>query len=135
LIANDAIEQVILNGRARAYGLEMLFRKNEGRLKGWIAYTLSKSEQQTKGRTATETGINNGDWYKTPFDRLHDLSITSTYDLNSKWSFSSNFLFQTGRPTTYPNGQYEYNGITIPNYEARNRSEERRVGKERTTRR
>ena len=122
LIANDAIEQVILNGKARAYGLEVLFRKNEGQLKGWIAYTLSKSEQQTKGRTAAETGINNGDWYKTPFDRLHDLSITSTYDLNSKWSFSSNFLFQTGRPTTYPNGQYEYNGITIPNYEARNSS-------------
>lgn len=122
LIANDAIEQVILNGRARAYGLEVLFRKNEGQLKGWIAYTLSKSEQQTKGRTATETGINNGDWYKTPFDRLHDISITSTYDLNSKWSFSSNFLFQTGRPTTYPNGQYDYNGITIPNYEARNSS-------------
>lgn len=122
LIANDAIEQVILNGRARAYGLEVLFKKNEGQFKGWIAYTLSKSEQQTKGRTAAETGINNGDWYKTPFDRLHDLSITTTYDLNSKWSFSSNFLFQTGRPTTFPNGQYEYNGITIPNYEARNSS-------------
>jgi hypothetical protein len=122
LIANDAIEQVILNGRARAYGLEVLFRKNEGQLKGWIAYTLSKSEQQTKGITASETGINNGDWYKTPFDRLHDISLTTTYDLNSKWSFSSNFLFQTGRPTTFPNGQYEYNGITIPNYEARNSS-------------
>ena len=53
LIANDAIEQVILNGRARAYGLEVLFRKNEGQLKGWIAYTLSKSEQQTKGITAS----------------------------------------------------------------------------------
>uniref|UniRef100_UPI00404B9FE4 TonB-dependent receptor n=1 Tax=Gelidibacter sp. TaxID=2018083 RepID=UPI00404B9FE4 len=122
LIANDAIEQVILNGRARAYGLEVLFRKNEGQFKGWIAYTLSKSEQQTKGRTASETGINNGDWYKTPFDRLHDISLTTTYDLNSKWSFSSNFLFQTGRPSTFPNGQYEYNGITIPNYEARNSS-------------
>lgn len=122
LIANNAIEQVIINGNARAYGLEVLFRKNEGKFKGWLAYTLSKSEQQTKGRTTTETGINNGEWYKTPFDRLHDISITSTYDLNSKWSFSGNFLFQTGRPTTFPNGQYEYNGITIPNYEARNSS-------------
>ena len=120
LIANDAIEQVILNGRARAYGLEILLRKNEGRLKGWLAYTLSKSEQQTKGRTPTETGINNGDWYNTPFDKTHDLSLTSSYDLNQKWRLNANFLFQTGQPVTFPNGQYEYNGITIPSYSERN---------------
>ena len=47
LIANDAIEQVILNGEARAYGLELLLRKNQGKLQGWIAYTLSRSEQRT----------------------------------------------------------------------------------------
>ncbi|WP_323027895.1 TonB-dependent receptor [Gelidibacter japonicus] len=122
LIANDAIEQVILNGKARAYGLEVLLKKNEGQLTGWIAYTLSKSEQQTPGRTASETGINNGNWYNTPYDKTHDISITSSYELNKKWSLSSNFIFQTGQPTTFPNGQYEYNGISIPNYEARNTS-------------
>ena len=31
-----------------------------------------------------------------------------------------NFLFQTGQPTTFPNGQYEYNGLNIPNYSSRN---------------
>lgn len=122
LIANNAIEQIVLNGEARAYGLEILFRKNKGRFKGWLAYTLSKSEQQTKGRTPIETGINNGDWYFTPYDKTHDISVTTSYELNSKWSFSSNFLFQTGLPSTFPNGQYEYNGITIPNYELRNSS-------------
>jgi hypothetical protein len=122
LIANNAIEQVILNGKARAYGLEILFKKNEGDFKGWIAYTLSKSEQQTQGRTPIETGINNGNWYRTPYDKTHDISITASYQLNKKWTFNSNFLFQIGQPTTYPNGQYEYNGINIPNYEARNSS-------------
>ncbi len=122
LIANNAIEQVILNGRARAYGLEVLFRKNEGKFKGWLAYTLSKSEQQTPGRNTTETGINDGEWYNTAFDRTHDISITASYKLNNKWTFGSNFLFQTGRPVTFPNGQYEFNGINIPNYESRNSS-------------
>lgn len=122
LIANDNIEQVILNGKSRAYGLEVLFKKTEGRFKGWLAYTLSKSEQKTEGRTALETGINNGEWYKTPYDKMHDVSLTTSYDLNKKWTLSSNFIFQTGQPTTYPNGQYEYNGINIPNYEARNSS-------------
>jgi outer membrane receptor protein involved in Fe transport len=122
LIANNAIEQVILNGEARAYGMEILFRKNEGRLKGWLAYTLSKSEQRTPGRTSLETGINNGEWYNTPFDKTHDISLTASYDLNKKWKFSSNFIFQTGQPATFPNGQYEYNGIVIPSYESRNSS-------------
>ena len=122
LIANNAIEQVILNGEARAYGMEILFRKNEGKLKGWLAYTLSKSEQRTPGRTNIETGINNGNWYNTPFDKTHDISLTASYDLNKKWTFSSNFLFQTGQPATFPNGQYEYNGIIIPSYEGRNSS-------------
>ncbi|WP_431157463.1 TonB-dependent receptor [Winogradskyella poriferorum] len=122
LIANNAIEQVILNGEARAYGLEVLLRKNEGRLKGWLSYTLSKSEQRTPGRTPIETGINNGEWYNTPFDKTHDISLTASYELNEKWRLNSNFLFQTGLPVTFPNGQYEYNGIVVPKFESRNSS-------------
>jgi hypothetical protein len=120
LIANNAIEQVILNGRAEAYGLEILLRKNEGRFKGWLAYTLSKSQQQTKGRTLTETGINFGNWYNTPYDKTHDISLTGSYQWNQKWKFNANFLFQTGQPTTYPNAQYQYHGINIPSFEGRN---------------
>lgn len=120
LIANNAIEQVILNGRARAYGLEMLLRKNEGKLTGWISYTLSRSEQQTPGRTATETGINNGEWYKTGYDKLHNLSITSSYELDNKWSFGAIFALQSGQPVTYPNGQYVYGDIVIPSFGQRN---------------
>jgi hypothetical protein len=120
LIANNAIEQVILKGQARAYGLELLLRKNKGDFQGWIAYTLSKSEQQTKGRTSSEIGINGGRWYNTPYDKTHDVSITTSYQLNETWSFNANFLFQTGLPVTYPKGQYNYNGISIPIYEDRN---------------
>lgn len=126
LIANEAIEQVVLNGEMRSYGLELLFRKNTGKLTGWLAYTLSKSEQRTPGRNASETGINNGQWYSNGYDKTHNVSITSNYALNKKWSFGANFVFQTGQPVTFPNGQYEYlaqnqdPGITIPTYGARN---------------
>jgi hypothetical protein len=122
LIANDAIEQVILNGRGRAYGIELLLRKNSGKIKGWLAYTLSKSQQQTKGRTPVETGINNGNWYYTPYDKTHDISVTTNYKLGRKWEANANFLFQTGQPTTYPVSQYEYNGISIANFNDRNSS-------------
>ncbi|WP_343626128.1 TonB-dependent receptor [Flavobacterium lindanitolerans] len=120
LIANKAIEQVILNGRSRSYGLEVLLRKNSGKLNGWISYTLSRSEQQTPGRTALETGINNGKWYSTGYDKTHNLAVTASYKLTEKWSFGSTFALQSGQPVTYPNGQYEYGGVIVPSYGARN---------------
>ncbi|MCE7056426.1 TonB-dependent receptor [Algoriphagus sp. AGSA1] len=122
LIANNAIEQVILNGEARAHGLEVLLKKNTGRLTGWVAYTLSRAEQRTPGRTPEETGIANGEWYRSPYDKLHDISVTGGYQLDSRWTLGANFAFQTGRPVTFPDGQYEFGGIKIPNYGSRNDS-------------
>jgi hypothetical protein len=122
LIANEAIERVILNGRGRAYGIEILLRKNVGRISGWLSYTLARTEQQTPGRNANEPGINNGNWYKTGFDKLHDLSLVGNYKLNEKWRFGATFAFQTGQPVTFPNGQYEYLGVSVPSFEARNNS-------------
>lgn len=120
LIANEAIEQVILNGRMRSYGLEILFRKNSGNLNGWIAYTLSRSEQQTPGRTPTEIGINNGNWYRSAYDKTHNLAITGSYKLNEKWTFGANFTLQTGQPVTFPTGKYVFQGVTVPSYNSRN---------------
>ena len=125
LVANNEIETVILNGKSRAYGLEFLFRKNEGKLKGWLAYTLSKSEQLTSGRNINEPGINNGEWYNTPYDKTHDLSVNAVYELSSKWKFNTNFLLQTGQPTNYPVGQYEFQGLNVPIYNDNQRNANR----------
>lgn len=122
LIANNAIEQVILNGEARSLGWEFLLRKNTGRLTGWVAYTLSRAEQRTPGHTPEEPGIANGAWYLSPYDKLHNVVITSVYELNDKWSFAANFALQSGRPVTHPNGQYQIGGIIIPSYGSRNDS-------------
>lgn len=132
LIANKAIERIILNGEARAYGLEFLIRKNEGRLKGWLAYTWSKSEQRTPGRdlkalgidtgrSDLETGINLGQWYNTPYDKRHDLALYGSYELSHTWSFNANFIFQTGQPTNYPIGQFEFEELVVPYYGLRNK--------------
>jgi hypothetical protein len=120
LIANEAIEQVVLNGEMLSYGLEILLRKNTGKFNGWIAYTISKSQQRTPGRTADEIGINNGEWYRSAYDKLHNLAVTANYNLNQKWNFGANFILQSGQPVTYPNGQYVYQGITLPSYGERN---------------
>ena len=116
LIGNDALERVILTGESRAYGLELLVRKNLGRLTGWVSYTLAKSEQRTPGRTPDEPGINNGQWYRTAYDKTHDFSVTAMYQLNKKWDLSASFTLQSGRPTSYPEGRYDYLGQSVPNF-------------------
>lgn len=120
LIGNNTIEKEVLSGTSRAYGLEFLLRKNKGKFTGWLAYTLSKSEQRVLGGKAGGPGINNGKWYNTAYDRTHDVSLTGSYELSDKWLFGANLVFQTGRPVTYPNGQYQYEGLSIASYSSRN---------------
>lgn len=120
ILANNNIEQVILNGKARSYGMELLFRKNTGNFTGWVSYTLSRAEQKTPGRTAEEPGVANGNWYLSGYDKLHNLSIVGSYEYNPKWSFNANFTLQSGQPVTYANGYYEFGGINIPNFSLRN---------------
>lgn len=120
LIGQNTIETEILSGESRSYGLELLLRKNKGNFTGWLSYTLSKSEQRTPGGAAGGLGVNDGEWYNTAYDRTHDISFTGNYKLNDKWSFGGNFAFQTGRPVTYPNGQFQYNGLSVATYDSRN---------------
>ena len=122
LVGNDNIETVVIAGDARAFGIEFLLKKITGRHKYWIAYTLSKSEQKTPGRNSIETGINFSKWYNTPYDKTHDLSINSEYKINDKLKLVGNFIYQTGQPTNYPNSQYNYMNLNIPNFGERNSS-------------
>ncbi len=120
LIANNTLETEILAGKSRAYGLEVFLKKNAGKLTGWFSYTWSKSEQKVAGRTALETGINSGNWYNTPYDRTHDFSITGSYKASDKWRFGGNLIYQTGRPTNYPSGQYQFEDTIVPVFVDRN---------------
>lgn len=120
LIAQNQIETQILSGESRSYGLEFLLKKTTGKLTGFLAYTLARSEQRTPGGPAGGSGINNGEWYLANQDRTHDFSITASYQLNKKWTFGSNLILQTGRPVTLPNQQYSYEGVSVYNYPGRN---------------
>lgn len=118
-LLNNSPETILLNGSARSYGLEFMVKKGEGRFTGWISYTLSKAERKTPGINGGR-GINNGDYYATNYDKPHNLAVTANYKLSEKWSFSANFIFQSGRPITYPESKYTFNGLSIPEYSERN---------------
>ena len=120
LVANKALERILLPGIARAYGLEFLFKKTQGAVTGIAAYPLSRAEQQTLGICENDPGINNGKWYKSAFDKTHDLSLSLSYTASKRWKWNANFLAQTGQPITYPTGQYEFMGTRVPSFGQRN---------------
>ena len=107
------IESELLFGKGRAYGLEILFKKKEGRLTGWVGYTLSKTERKIDG-------INNGQWYNAKQDRTHDLSVVAIYDLTPRWTLSGTFIYTTGNAVTFPTGKYVLNDMLIYQYGNRN---------------
>ncbi len=113
LLSNDPVEPQLLSGQGRAYGIELMAKKNEGRLTGWVSYTLSRTEQQING-------INNSNWYAAHQDRTHDLSIVGMYKLSKKWLLSADFVYYTGNAVTYPTGKYDINNTVVFSYTNRN---------------
>lgn len=107
------LESLILGGKGRSYGLELMLRKNFGRLTGWISYTLSKTETQIPG-------INEGNWYKASNDRRNDIAVVAMYRFSDRWTASASWTFSSGRPLTAPDEKYEIDGTTCYYYSSRN---------------
>lgn len=107
------LESLLLCGKGRSYGLELMFRKNYGKLTGWISYTLSKTETRIPG-------INEDRWYKSSNDRRNDLSIVAIYNFNDNWNVSASWNYSSGRPLTAPDEKYEIGGMTCYYYTERN---------------
>lgn len=107
------LESIILGGRGRSYGMELMLRKNTGRLTGWVSYTLSRTETRIPG-------INSGRWYDASNDRRNDLAVVAIYNFNPKWNVSASWTYSSGRPLTAPDEKYEIAGTTCYYYSGRN---------------
>ncbi len=119
LILNKHIERDILQGEGKAYGVEFLVRKTKGKLNGWLSYTYSRTFLKMMSQYSSER-INSGDYYPANYDKPNDLSIVANYKFTRRYSLSANFAYSTGRPITYPVGQYEFGGGYKINYSDRN---------------
>ncbi len=107
LLLNEYLEADLIQGKGRAYGLELYVKKNKGKLNGWVSYTLSRTERKVKG-------ISNDEWFLSKYDRTHNVNLVLIYDLNKRLSFSTNFVYQTGTPATFPTAKVEIQGYVIP---------------------
>ncbi len=113
LMMNPDLEQELRFGQGESYGAEFMLRKNSGKLNGWISYTLSTSKRQVNE-------INNGKWYRSPYDKPHNISVVVNYELSPRWNMSANWVYTSGTPVTFPTGKFLVENSYIPIYSGRN---------------
>ncbi len=120
LVSAIEMESLLLNGKGRAYGVELYAKKNLGNFTGWVSYTLSWAENKIDG-------LNNNEWYTASNDRRHDISIVGMYKINHKWDLSATWVYTSGQALTAPSSKYdidewthyyyaEHNGYRAPAY-------------------
>lgn len=113
LLLNNNIEREILTGSGKAYGVELMVKKQKGKLSGWLSYTWSHSER-------TISSINNGNPYPVRQDRPHSVNIVTTCQLGKRWEVGGTWVYASGNAITMPSGGYLYNDIVVPVYTERN---------------
>jgi len=113
-------ETQLLDGRSKAYGLELMVAKKKGELTGWVNYTYSRTLNQVNQGATFQQRINGGDWYRANYDRPHSLNASLTINQGKHHSFSFNFAYSTGRPYTAPEGFIRYQNRNYPFYNERN---------------
>ena len=119
LVLNSRVEQEVIQGLGKSYGIELFLQKNIGKLNGWLSYTFSRSLLQLAS-DFRNLEINNGAYFPSNFDKPHDFSGVLNYQFSKRWSFSANLIYQTGRPVTFPIGNYQFNGSEYVLYSDRN---------------
>jgi len=119
LFLNENFETEVIQGEGKSYGAEVLLKKNSGRLNGWLAYTYSRSLLKLDGAFNEEV-VNNGEFFPSNFDKPHDFSAVANYKITQRYSLSANFVYQTGRPVTFPVGEYTFEGAEYVVYSDRN---------------
>ena len=121
LLMNRHLETDVISTKGRAYGIELQAKKPAGKLNGWVNYTFSRT-QLRQDDERVEKPLNNGDWYPAEYDRPHEVKAVLNYKFTERYSFSGNFNYATGRPTTLPAGKYydSSNQKYMPYYTDRN---------------
>ncbi|NLJ44523.1 MAG: TonB-dependent receptor [Bacteroidales bacterium] len=119
LVMNECVERDLVNVRGKAYGIELLLKKPEGRIRWSAGYTYSRVLLKSTGSFRDEI-INSGKWFSASFDRPHDLVLTLNCIWSRRVSLSANYDFSSGRPVTYPVTSYKIGDIIINHYSDRN---------------
>ena len=113
VLADPDREGLLRFGKSRSYGAELMLKYDFARWNGWLSYTWSRAWYDIPE-------LNGGNPYPSPLNHEHAVNLVLTYDFSKRWSASTEWVFYSGAPTTYPVGRFEYMGRWVPVYSSRN---------------
>ncbi len=105
---------LFLHGNGQSVGLEVLLKKDNGPVSGWLGYSLAHTQY-------TFDGINRDKPFAPRHDRLHTINLVAHMDVNrslaalrkkvyhpgkSRWLISLNLVYMSGQPLTVPSSAY-----------------------------
>jgi flagellar hook protein FlgE len=93
--------------------VELMLRKTEGKINGWLGYTYSRALKQING-------INNNQEFPANYDRPHNIVFNLSYNDTKHWVISANWIYLTGGAISTPTGFFYYNGYSVPIYGEKN---------------
>ncbi|HEU0031036.1 MAG TPA: TonB-dependent receptor [Kofleriaceae bacterium] len=79
-------------GKGHAYGVELIARRNTGRITGWLAYTY--------GRSFRQNPIRGTEYYPYVLDQPHTVTLLATGAIGAGWRAGGRVRYATGNPFT-----------------------------------
>lgn len=103
-------------GDGYAYGVEIFFEKQVGRFTGFIGYTYGVTRRKFPGfNSPILDDPTKGRFYPPKYDRTHDMNISGTYELSSRWNVTAVFSYATGQAYTEPLGRTQFGNLPWDN--------------------
>jgi hypothetical protein len=100
IFQTDDWQNRVVQGDGESYGGEVLLQKKNGRLSGWVGYTLSWANRKFPD-------IDNGKAFPYRYDRRHDVSIVASYEISKKINIAGTWVYGTGNAVTLPDSKYD----------------------------
>jgi outer membrane receptor for ferrienterochelin and colicin len=112
-LLNPLLERELRFGTATAYGVELLAKKDAGRLRGWVGYSYSRAKRKF-------ADLNQGQPFNAYYDRPHQVNLMLAYDITLRWNLGMDWNYSTGAPFSSPSSFYSYLGQEVPIYGQKN---------------
>jgi TonB-dependent Receptor Plug Domain/CarboxypepD_reg-like domain len=93
-------EKIESGGVGIAKGIEILLEKTEGKITGWIGYTLSSNQRKF-------SSLNKNNFFPYRYDRPHNLSVIANVKLSERKNFSFSWVYYTGAAITMATSKNE----------------------------
>jgi hypothetical protein len=118
LFANNDLEEEFAIGKGYGYGMELGIEKQEGKLKGWIGYTLALIRRGKFDLVDPTRRFSDADQYFYPrYDRRHDFSLVLMYDLSRRITLSATTVYGSGDRTWMPVGRFTFQDVFGADYQ------------------